>query len=150
MNKLKYTDTLFALTGLLVLILGLLFFRSSASIAVHDTYIIISQTYLVFGLAFLMFLISYIYFFFRKHARALRNRLGQIHFVTTTIPLVVMIFPPTELFRPDRYAADSKPFNNDFDMNSFLAGVGIVFILGQVLFIINIILTLFGRKKTTR
>ena len=147
MNKLKQIDTLFGLTGLIVLVLGLVTFTSTLDINVHDTYISISQTYVVFGLAFLMFLISYIYFAFRKHARPLRNRLGQIHFITTTIPMLIVVFPPTALFRTNGNTANGRAFDNDFDINSFLAYVGIVFALGQLIFISNIIWTIFERKK---
>ena len=149
MNNLKRIDFLFCSTGLIILAIGFTFFTSTLDVNIHDTYLVIEQTHITLTLAFTFFLISLIYFSFIKFSKPLRHRLGQIHYVTTTLTLLIFIFPPTSLFQPRRYTPDTNLFDKRFDINEFLVIVSLSFLLGQLVFIVNIFLTLFGRKKTT-
>lgn len=149
MNNLKRIDFLFSLTGLLVLSIGLIFFRSTLDINIHDTYLVIAQTHIAMGLAFMYFLISLIYFSFKKFSKPLKYRLGQIHYLITTSALLIFIFPPTYFFPSERYTTSSTSFSTGFDIHEFLVFVFFGFILAQIIFLINIIWTIFGEKKTT-
>ena len=149
MSNLKRIDFLFSLTGLLVLAIGLIFFRSTLDINIHETYLVIAQTHIALGLAFLYLLISLIYCSFTKFSQPLKYRLGQIHYIITTLALLIFVFPPTYLFQPRRYTPDSNPFDKGLDINEFIVFVFFGFILAQIIFLINIIWTILGRKKTT-
>ena len=138
---------MFCLTGLLVLAVGFFFFDSTMNINVHDTYLILSQTQIALRLAFIFFLISLIYFSFTRFSKSLKYRLGQIHYLITTLALVIFIFPPTNLFQPGQYSPDDHDFGNGLDLNDFLVLVFFGFLLGQLVFLINIFWTLFERKK---
>jgi heme/copper-type cytochrome/quinol oxidase subunit 1 len=149
MNNLKRIDLLFSATGLLILAIGFIFFRSTIDINIRDAYFVIAQTHIALLLALTFLFISLIYFSFTKFSKPLKLRLGQIHYLITTLTLLIVIFPPTYFFQAKRYTPGSNPFANSLDINEFILFAFLVLLLGQTIFLINIFWTLFGRKKTT-
>jgi len=142
-------DFLFSVTGLFVLLVGLIFFRSAFDINVHDTYFVIANSHITIGLTFLFFIFSLIYFSFARLGRPLKKGLGLTHYIITVLTLFITVFPPTFLFKPTRYSPADASLDSNFDVNTLILLVFFTFILGQLLFLINIIWTLIRSKKTT-
>jgi heme/copper-type cytochrome/quinol oxidase subunit 1 len=147
MNKLKNSYFLFFCTAVLILIVGMLFFRGVFNVNIHDTYIFIDQVHITLLLTVSFLIVSGIYFSFSKCSKPLNPFFGNLHYLTTMLSLIVFVFPPTCLFEVKRYSAQSRPFANEFDINDLLAIFGLLFILAQLIFIINIVCSLLRRKS---
>ena len=148
MSTLKRIDFLFGITGLLILTLGLIFFRSTLEFPIHDTYFVIDQMHIVIGLAVVFLLISLVYFTFAKFSRPLKFSLGLIHYLITIIAIVIFVFGPVELFESRRYTADSNPFDVSYGLSDSVLIIFGGLALGQLFFLVNFILVLFEPNKT--
>ena len=147
-SMMKRIDFLFAVTGIIFLAAGTLFFQSDLDINIHDTYIVLPKWQIAIGLSCILFFISLIYFSFDKFGRPLKVKMGLAHYILTVLSLLIFIFPPTFLFAATRYRPGADPFQSDFDINTFLVFVFFILFFGQILFIINIVRTIIGRKTT--
>ncbi len=146
MTKLKRLDILFLLTGLLLLIPCLIFCDRTLDINVHDTYFVIA--YLHIGiLFFLVFgLYSLVYFLMRRHQKYV---LGLLHLIFAT-PLFIHIILTTFFFTgglPRRYSTNSIDTVFDATFADSIYVIVILFIIGQLLFLTNIILSIIKAIK---
>ena len=140
-------EFLFALTGLLILLVGLIFFRSTLDIVFHDTYLVISQVHITIGLFVIIGVFSLIYFFFKKIGKQLHELLGLIHYFFTILPLLTVTIINLLLNSHIPNQGFSKEMENAEKINMIIAVTVLFCLLGQVLFFVNIIITLL-RKKT--
>jgi heme/copper-type cytochrome/quinol oxidase subunit 1 len=138
---------LFLLTGFLLLIPCLIFGDRTLYINVHDKYFIIA--YLHIGvLCFLIYgLYSLTYFLIRRHQKYV---LGLLHLLFVT-PLFIHIILTTFFFMggiPKRYSANANidmAFDTSFEDSIYL--IAILFFLGQLFFLANIILSIIKAVK---
>lgn len=140
---------LFALTGVLTFSVGLFCLNSTLDINMHDTYFLISYLHVGTVLALTFLSIALIYFMFKRRNRPLYRRLGLTHYVLSILP----IFAATLInFEPQRHLANqdfSEEMANVEKFNIVLSASLFLCLLGQVLFVTNIILTLL-RKNAGR
>jgi heme/copper-type cytochrome/quinol oxidase subunit 1 len=141
MTKLKRLDILFLLTGSLFLIMGFLMSNQTLDINVHDTYFVIS--FLHIGIFFFVIhaLFSLIYFIIRRLHKYL---LGLLHLILQT-PIFFFIFISS--FVLTDHASSSYYQNAD----TIYAVLIILFFLGQLFFLTNIVLSIVKAiKQRTR
>lgn len=149
MRQYTQTDILFSITGLLILLIGVLFFRSTFDLAIHDTYIVISQTHIAIALCALFFFFSLLYYIFKKLNRPLYRKLGLMHYFLTILPLVTTCIINSLPSRNRAYENMSEEMENMGKFNIIISISVLLCLLGQLLFVANIIATLF-RKKISR
>jgi len=146
MKKYFRTEYLFAFTGIVILILGLLFYHSTFDIAIHDTYFVIGHSVVAMILfSFCLFFAS-VYFLFRSAHKPLQNILGFIHYLFTFLPLIIPVLINTS---PHRYHPGddmSAIMEDDNKLIIFLAIAIVLCGFGQAIFLINIIAALFRKK----
>lgn len=140
MKKLKRLDILFLLTGLVLSIPLLCLGDQALDISIHDTYIVIAY-FIIGGLFFLVHAFySLIYFLIRKNQKYV---LGVLHLILGT-PLFICFIPHAFHFLAlsgvsRRYYSNSSGFTYDQFITVFAIVSAILFVIGNILFLINII-----------
>ncbi len=149
MRQYTQTDILFSITGLLILLAGTLFFRSTFNLAIHDTYFVISQTHIAIALCVTFLFFSLLYFIFKKANRPLYKRLGSIHYILTVLPLVATCIIDLLHSRRRAYENFSEEMEIMEKFNIIISISVLLCLLGQLLLVTNIIATLL-RKNASR
>lgn len=155
MKKLFRTDVLFALSGILFLILGFIYLSllkdSTLDINVHDTYFVTSYTHVFTYLSIPFFLFALVYFLFVLFKRPLGKILGFLHFVLSILFLFTVFFSNSVFLSgvPRRYYTNSHAvfYDSLVDLNQFIFIVSIAFVIAQLLLLINIIWTLVRPRE---
>ena len=149
-RKYLRVDFLFAITGLIVLLAGCLFFDSNFDISIHDTTFSTTHAHISILLFTLFLLFALIYSRIIKAQRRLVKGLNVIHYFLTILPCLAFISIRFIEVNLNRYIA-SEHMSEEMDN---MAKLYIVFsmsvllcLLGQILFIVNIAISLI-RKKT--
>ncbi|MEO6684500.1 MAG: hypothetical protein ABIN24_00985 [Dyadobacter sp.] len=115
-------QTLFAATAFVISLANFLFFKSDISIHLYDTYYVFSQKFFAQLLSLICIACFAIYFAYARFFWPL----GYAHYVLTVIPLFILILKPTE----------------DIQTLTLVAlTVSVLFALGQIVLVLNIILT---------
>ncbi|WP_159476182.1 hypothetical protein [Dyadobacter sp. 3J3] len=131
-KKIIRPQTLFAASAFFISLANFLFFKSDISIHLYDTYYVFSQKFFAQFLSLICIACFVIYFAYAWFAWPLRNPLGYAHFVLTVIPLLILIFKPTE----------------DIQTLTLVALIAFVLlVLGQIVLVLNIILTRRSEMK---
>jgi heme/copper-type cytochrome/quinol oxidase subunit 1 len=148
MTKLKRLDILFLLTGILLLVPCVFLGDRTLDINLHDTYFVIE--YLHIGILYFIIygLFSLVYFLIRRHKNYV---LGLLHLIFGT-PLFLH-FILTDFFftdnSPRRYYANGDTgtaFDTVFADSIYV--LVFLFILGQLLFLTNVIISIINSIKS--
>lgn len=140
MKKLK-NHYLLLITSLILLFLGILFNEETFDINVHDTYYVISSNHLYWLISFLLFFFFLIYLLFDKAEINFGHHFSKIHIFGTLISVVGLLFPYSLLFASTEFPL----FDNFQYINLSMAISILVFLMLQILFIINIFVILTKR-----
>ena len=143
----------FWITSVVILIIGYIPFiyigDSVLDINVHDTYFVISNRHISILLATYYFLIGLLYWFFKFIKIPLLTILTKVHFLISIgiIPVYFIGHYFLDSFNKSKYPL----FDDTSQLMIFLTVLAIVFILAQILFILNLIIGLlkhfFNRNK---
>lgn len=144
MNQLTRVQTLFFLIAGLLVISGVCLraFESVIDINVHDTYLVIDQGTICYVAAAGLGFIGMIYLMFVKIKKPLNSVMGYIHLLLSFLPLVVFVISTVTITPSGRLYAEE-----DIEIFALFLGVSVFMaIVGQALFVINIIYTLLRKK----
>lgn len=135
--KLKYHH-LFLTAIPIVLIYILLFSNSALDVQFHDTYFVITYFYIGIVMSILLAVFGVVYWWMKKKNFHLKKGMSIAHILLTFAFFAFLLF---NIFRPVR--------------NDYLNGAGLVFtnmvllfILGQLLFLVNIGISIFEKNKS--
>lgn len=135
----------FAILSFLFLISG--FFlgdKSTLDINVHDTYYVIVYSHLYWLISWCLFVVFTIYLVLDK-AKIELNLLFRIHVFGTIVSLIGLTFPYEFIFKPSHF-----PLFDDFlYVNLCLSISALLFLLFQILFIINIFVSIIKKLCKT-
>ena len=126
--------------------------QNTFDIQIHDTYFVIPYFYFLIVFAFIFGFLGGIYYLIQKLAKKRMNKiLVFFHLVLTIISSLGILFPLsfTGYFnKPQRYYGNSDLdfINGVNDLNKIIVILSILFILAQLIFITNIIITLVKNK----
>lgn len=156
--KLRYSSHLIFFI-LAILCFGFAVFptQNALDIAVHDTYFVVNNNhiYLLFGSYFLI--CSVAYFLIDKFKRKKIKVLHGIHVLTSIFAFVIIIFSllnvgiqgaPKPYYDYSVYGEfDKKSAEIIYDFNIILTIVIILFLIAQVIFLVNIIIGFTKRNS---
>lgn len=135
------------LTSFILLMLGFFIVgKKILDINIHDTYFIIlySDLYLLFSI--IAFFFFTIYFSLDKGKIVLNDAISKIHIFGTLFSILVLLFPYSLFENPKNFQLyDSFEYINMLLTISFL-----LFLIFQLLFIINIFVSLIKKMKSLR
>jgi heme/copper-type cytochrome/quinol oxidase subunit 1 len=146
MRQYTQTDFLFTITGGLILLIGQFFSNSILDIAIHDTYLLISYMHVAIILCASFLFFAFIYFILKKVNKPLYSVLGWTHYCLTVLPLLsatVINFTPNRHFANQNF---NEEMANAERYNVIIVISVLLCILGQFLFVVNIIASLLKRK----
>jgi heme/copper-type cytochrome/quinol oxidase subunit 1 len=140
-------ETLFLVSGLIIVTYRLLLVREPFDLPIHDTYIVVDAFHITFLITVLFMILSLPYSLFRKADNPLSNTGGWIHYISTMLPwFVVIIIPFTHIrYQPDHLSEmmeQAEKFNMVITLSFILC------LLGQLVFLVNILMTLLKRKRS--
>ncbi len=136
-----------------LLVLSSFFMTGALDITTHDTYWVIANNHVcLFGaVVFSIFgLINWALYHFKRRSSAL---IIWIHFVLTVLfPLFIALIPshPASKAFEDYSVYDEAEHLPAFDWNIPIAILGVLFVIAQVLFLVNIIRALTLRTNTSQ
>ena len=137
-DSLKHPHNLFFITAIVLLLISLFQFGEVTDVNFHDTYFVVSLNYVTWALA-LMFLLGW--GVYKLLNRVLLSRgLSWVHVLTTILFLLFlkawsMILP---LIQRSGYSATNR-FDRSSMQSVLLMVIVIMFAIGQVAFIVNIV-----------
>jgi heme/copper-type cytochrome/quinol oxidase subunit 1 len=140
-------ETLFLVSGLLIVTYRLFFVREPFDLPIHDTYIVVDAFHITFLITISFMILSLPYSLFRKADNPLSKAGGWIHYVLTMLPwFVVMIIPSINM----RYQSDhlSEMMKRLEKYSMIIALSCMLCLLGQLVFLVNILVTLLKRKRS--
>lgn len=143
----------YGLTAVIILLTSL-FTSGSLDIAMHDTYFVISKIQIVIalGLLFIFFaLVTWgIYFLLRR----LSSVLNWLHYGITILSLAIVAVLTNYLasqnttYREYSVYDEIENYEHQMSMNEWLTAIGVILVLSQSLFIINIIRAFIVKRKS--
>jgi heme/copper-type cytochrome/quinol oxidase subunit 1 len=150
MKRLKRIDTLFLSMGLLILIHGFIFREHVWDVPIHDTYFVIVHSHVAIALFLIHVLYTIVYFLINKYQK---YALGLLHFIFHSLPFVhyllsSLFYIALGGYNQRRYY--SNPDNDTFFDTLFsdpIYPILLLFMLGQFLFLINIVFSIVGAIK---
>jgi heme/copper-type cytochrome/quinol oxidase subunit 1 len=138
-------------TSILLFLLGFLNTdkKDTLDINVHDTYFVTTQNYVYWLFSILLFFFFTLYWSFDKGKIQLITILSKLHIVGTLVSILGIFFPYALIFKPSNF-----PLYDDLhNVNLCISISGLLFLLFQLLFIINIFATVIkhicGKKIDT-
>jgi cytochrome c oxidase subunit 1 len=138
---------LFAVTGFLLFVVSEVLRFSALDINFHDTYFVVSHWHISMAVFFVFSIFTFIYYAFAKMFRPLGKGLGYFHYVLSTFGITLFLVLPSFMkgiskrFIPDEHGISSIEL-----LNLFITITALLFILAQLLFFINIGMTIFKKK----
>lgn len=137
---------LLLIASLTLLMLGFLAGEETFDINMHDTYFVIAHSYIFLLFFLLLFFFFTIYFSLDKAKMNLIKILYKIHVFGTLISVLGVFFPYSFFFYSTKFSLFDYPgFINICITISFL-----LFLFLQLLFIINIFVSLINKVKSIR
>lgn len=140
------THQWFLRSGFYLSLMGgfLYFFRSSTALDLHlhDTYLVISIFHVVLsmGSIFVFLGLLYVLFYFVFKIQ-LNSRLSKAHYGLTAFPLVLVLF--ALIISKKLIISTSHQFSSFFYFEPIILMLILIFLLGQFIFILNVILSLW-------
>lgn len=144
----------YGLTAFIFLVTSF-FVNGSIDIAMHDTYVVIAQAHIMITIALLFVLFTLITWGMNKISRSLSPILNWLHYGLTTICLVSIIALTNKLTSQpathNNYSVlnEFEKYKSNIAMNEWLALILVIFILSQVLFLMNIIRAFIVKRKSS-
>lgn len=140
------TYYLLLITSLILLLLGLFEKECIYDYNVHDTYYVIACNHLHWLVSVLLICFFIIYIFFDFGKVYLIKILSKLHIFGSLFSLLIIIFPYSRIYNQSDFALyDEFIWINISIMVSFL-----IFLFLQLLFIINIFVSLIKKMKSIR
>jgi cytochrome c oxidase subunit 1 len=157
-GKIRFTTPMLFAIGFVSLfvsggITGLFLGQTSIDIPLHDTYFVVGHFHLIMGVAAIFGIFTGTYFWFPKmFARMMNEPLGKLHFWLTFIG-VNSIFIPFHVMglvgAPRRYSthANLQYLSSIAPLTKFISYVAFATIAAQLIFLINLVWSLFKGPK---
>jgi heme/copper-type cytochrome/quinol oxidase subunit 1 len=144
-------EWLFFITGIILFGIISLFFSPYQDLYTQDnTYFVMWRSHIGISFLIVFLFFAFFYFIFKRINRPLNKVLGIVHYLLTLISLATFItllqgYPIDGPRRYYRFDVPGQP-EQITNPNSLLTLCAIVFLTGQLLFLINLVLTL-ARKR---
>ena len=136
---------IFAICVPIIFLLSILVQNDTLDVNIHDTYYVISNFHVSILLTLLLSLIAFGYWMMIKADRRLNKWLNLSHILLTLGSLLV---PYTYWIISLNFNSDSTVFNDyNSNLNTLLIFVIASIILGQIIFLINIVIGLLLKKR---
>ena len=132
---------------------GLFLGNATADMQLHDTYFVVGHFHLMIGGVTLLSTFAAIYFWFPKmFGRLMNETLGKLHFWFTFLPFFSVFFMQHFLGlegAPRRYYAFTAVdfLKHTSTENLVISVAALILVAGQVLFFLNVVLSLFRGRK---
>ena len=137
---------LLLISSLIFLILAFLVGEETFDIDVHDTYYVIANCHLYCLFSSLLFIIFIFYFLLNIAKIKLNKIISKIHIFGTILSIILLIFPYSLFSNPKEF-----PLYDSFEyINIVLTVSFLVLLFLQLLFILNIFLSLIKKMKSFR
>lgn len=160
-GNIKFTPAMLFAIGLVSTFItggltGIILGDSTLDINVHDTYFVVGHFHIVMGLSGAFGMFCGIYHWFPKmYGRMLNKNLGYVHFWLTLVSTYGIFFPMHFLGLaglPRRYYANTEfpMFDNLYDLNEIITWFAILAAFAQVLFLFNVLYSMFYGPKATQ
>ena len=145
MKKFKAYYLLF-ISSLIMLILGFFVGRETLDINLHDTYYVVISNHLYWLISILLFLFFLIYLLFDKAKINFGHIFSKVHILGTLISVLGLLFPYSLIFSK----AEFPLYDNSQYINLSMTISILVFLMLQILFVINIFVSLVKKMKSFR
>lgn len=138
-----------------IFLLTSFFVNGRLDIAMHDTYVAIAQAHIIIAIALLFVLFTLTTWGMNKISRSLSPLLNWLHYGLTTICLVTIIALNNKLtshpatHRDYNVLNQHEEYESSMAMNEWLALIFVIFILSQVLFLMNMIRAFIVKRKSS-
>jgi heme/copper-type cytochrome/quinol oxidase subunit 1 len=137
---------LFFLASFILLMLCFFYGEETFDVNVHDTYFVIAHGYMYGLFSILLFFFFTIYITLDKAKVVLFKLLTKIHIFGTLVSILVMFFPYSIAFLFAKF-----PLSIDFQLVNIFLTIGfLLFLFLQLLFIINIFVSLIKKMRLLR
>src|ERR1044072_160227 len=148
MRKFSGIHLVFGLTGLLIFIVREICRLSPVNINIHDTYFVVPSYHISLVVFFIFQFFAFAYYGFGKLNRPLEKRLGYFHYGLTTVTIVsFFILPHLITNLPWRITPEYSVLMNSMrTINLLITTSVLLFIAAQLLFLINIAITIFKKR----
>ncbi len=130
--------------------------NSTIDIQLHDTYFVVAHFHIVMGIAAFFGMFAGIYHWFpRMFGRMMNDTMGYIHFAVTFIGAYLIFWPMHFIGLagvPRRYYSfnEIEAFAQYSDLNKVISAAAIVVFMGQLLFLINFVYSIFKGRKASQ
>lgn len=157
-GKIQYTTAMLNALAFVSLFLigglsGIFMASTPVDIYIHDTYFIVAHIhYVLFGGSLFAFFAGTYYWFPKMFGRMMDETWGKVHFVLSFVAMNCTFFPMHILGIGGMPRRLADPFIYDYleplrGLNTFVSISAIVMGLAQIIFVANIVVSLFYGKK---
>lgn len=137
---------LLLIASLILLMLGFLASEETFDINIHDTYFVIANCHLYWLFSSLLFVIFIFYFLLDIAIIRINKIVSKIHIFGSVISITLLIFPYSLFSNPKEF-----PLFDSFEYINIVLTISFLIILFlQLLFIINIFVSLIKKMKSFR
>lgn len=143
----------YGLTAVIILLTSL-FIGGSLDIALHDTYFVIAKVHLIITIALLFVLFTLITWGINKISRRLSSVLNWLHYGLTIVSLVTIVVLTNKIaiqtatYKNYSVFDEIEEYEAQMSINEWLAIIGVILILSQLLFLINVIRAFIVKRKS--
>ncbi|MBK9328586.1 MAG: cbb3-type cytochrome c oxidase subunit I [Sphingobacteriales bacterium] len=130
--------------------------NSTIDIQLHDTYFVVAHFHIVMGIAAFFGMFAGVYHWFpRMFGRMMNETLAYIHFAITFIGSYLIFWPMHFIGLagvPRRYYSfnEIEAFAQYGDLNKIISVVSVIVFLGQFIFLINFVWSIYRGRKSTQ
>ncbi|MFN8295337.1 MAG: cbb3-type cytochrome c oxidase subunit I [Chitinophagales bacterium] len=130
--------------------------NSTIDIQLHDTYFVVAHFHIVMGIAAFFGMFAGVYHWFpRMFGRMMNETMAYIHFAITFIGSYLIFWPMHFIGLagvPRRYYSfnEIEAFAQYGDLNKLISAVSIIVFLGQFVFLVNFVWSIYRGKKASQ